>query len=177
MQTVESAVRERYAARAKSTEAELCCPADYQSEYLKVIPAEVVERDYGCGDPSRYVARRRNRSRSWQRHGEKSVSSPRKSSGRKAGHRVDMTDEMLAVARAQRTGRGGADRLCQCRFSQRRIQDLTLDLERPRFGIETQPDHRRGIISRGGRVSAGAALQNIPSLPAIASTWWFRMRA
>ena len=55
MQTIESAVRERYAAGAKSTEAELCCPVNYQSEYLKIIPAEVVERDYGCGDPSRHV--------------------------------------------------------------------------------------------------------------------------
>jgi len=53
MQTVESAVRERYAGGAKSTEAELCWPVDYQSRYLKVIPAEVGERDNGCGYPSR----------------------------------------------------------------------------------------------------------------------------
>ena len=55
MKTVESAVRERYAAGAKSTEARLCCPVDYNADHLKVIPQEVIERDYGCGDPSRYL--------------------------------------------------------------------------------------------------------------------------
>src|SRR5438874_9044238 len=129
MQTVESAVRERYAARAKSTEAELCCPADYQSEYLKAIPAEVVERDYGCGDPSRYV-----------REGETVVDlgsgtgkicfiaaqivGPK---GKVIG--VDMTDEMLEVARrnapviAERIGYANVE------FRTGRIQDLALDLE------------------------------------------------
>ena len=51
----ESAVRERYAAGAKAAEAKLCCPVDYNPEYLKVIPQEVIERDYGCGDPSKYL--------------------------------------------------------------------------------------------------------------------------
>ncbi|MDQ3198228.1 MAG: methyltransferase domain-containing protein, partial [Verrucomicrobiota bacterium] len=51
----ETAVRERYAAGAKAAEAKLCCPVDYNPEYLKVIPQEVIERDYGCGDPSKYL--------------------------------------------------------------------------------------------------------------------------
>lgn len=48
-------VQERYAAGANAVEAALCCPVDYNPQYLKIIPAEVLERDYGCGDPSRYV--------------------------------------------------------------------------------------------------------------------------
>ena len=47
---IETIVRERYAASAKSPEARLCCPVNYESEYLEVIPSEVIERDYGCGD-------------------------------------------------------------------------------------------------------------------------------
>jgi len=139
MQTVESAVRERYAAGAKSTEAELCCPVDYQSEYLKVIPAEVVERDYGCGDPSRYV-----------REGETvldlgsgtgkicfiaaQIVGPK---GKVIG--VDMTDEMLAVARrnapvvAERIGYANVD------FRKGRIQDLALDLERLDSELKRSP--------------------------------------
>src|SRR5712692_3244166 len=139
MQTVESAVRERYAAGAKSTEAELCCPVDYQSEYLKVIPAEVVERDYGCGDPSRYV-----------REGETvldlgsgtgkicfiaaQIVGPK---GKVIG--VDMTDEMLAVARrnapvvAERIGYANVD------FRKGRIQDLALDLERLDSQLKRSP--------------------------------------
>src|SRR3954453_9897210 len=51
----ESEVRKRYAAGAQAQEATLCCPVDYNTEYLKVIPQEVIERDYGCGDPSKYL--------------------------------------------------------------------------------------------------------------------------
>lgn len=52
---VEEAVRERYGAAAQEREEALCCPIDYDPQYLQVIPEEVLERDYGCGDPSRYV--------------------------------------------------------------------------------------------------------------------------
>src|SRR5438309_2807519 len=95
----ESAVKKRYAAAANTPEAALCCPIDYNQEYLKVIPREVIERDYGCGDPSRYL-----------REGETvldlgsgtgkicfiaaQVVGPQ---GKVIG--VDMTDEMLGVAR------------------------------------------------------------------------------
>jgi len=48
---IETIVRERYAAGTKSPEAKLCCPVNYESEYLEVIPREVTESDYGCGDP------------------------------------------------------------------------------------------------------------------------------
>ena len=51
----ENAVRERYAAAANAQEPALCCPVDYDASYLKVIPQEVIDRDYGCGDPSKYV--------------------------------------------------------------------------------------------------------------------------
>src|SRR5947199_10539199 len=54
-QRTETIVRQRYAAGAKERADKLCCPVDYESEYLKVIPQEVIERDYGCGDPSRYL--------------------------------------------------------------------------------------------------------------------------
>ncbi len=52
---VARAVRERYGSAAQEREAALCCPVDYDPRYLEAIPEEVLERDYGCGDPSRYV--------------------------------------------------------------------------------------------------------------------------
>src|SRR5947208_2010609 len=125
----ESEVRKRYAAGAQTTEAKLCCPVDYNTEYLKVIPKEVIERDYGCGDPSKYL-----------RDGETvldlgsgtgkicfiaaQVVGPK---GKVIG--VDMTDEMLEVARrnspvvAERIGYANVE------FRKGRIQDLALDLE------------------------------------------------
>ena len=51
----EAAVKQRYAAAAQQRETELCCPITYDPRYLAVIPDEVLERDYGCGDPSRHV--------------------------------------------------------------------------------------------------------------------------
>ena len=36
----ETSVKERYAAGAQAQEAELCCPVDYDTQYLKVIPQE-----------------------------------------------------------------------------------------------------------------------------------------
>lgn len=52
---VESAVRERYGNAANQIETELCCPVNYNPEYLKILPAEIIERDYGCGNPSEFV--------------------------------------------------------------------------------------------------------------------------
>ena len=52
---VENAVRGRYAEGAQARVPALCCPTDYDAKYLEAIPAEVIERDYGCGDPSRHL--------------------------------------------------------------------------------------------------------------------------
>lgn len=52
---VEGAVRERYGNAANEVENALCCPVEYDPQYLKILPAEIIERDYGCGDPSAFV--------------------------------------------------------------------------------------------------------------------------
>ncbi len=51
----EASVHNRYSASASRTEAALCCPVRYSRAYLKVIPEEIMQRDYGCGDPTPYV--------------------------------------------------------------------------------------------------------------------------
>jgi SAM-dependent methyltransferase len=48
-------VEERYGAAAHEQEACLCTPVGFDPELLRVIPNAVVERDYGCGDPTRWV--------------------------------------------------------------------------------------------------------------------------
>jgi arsenite methyltransferase len=135
----ETAVRERYAAGAKTAESKLCCPVDYDNEWLKVIPQEVIERDYGCGDPSRYL-----------REGETVLdlgSGTGKicfiaaqivgSKGMVIG--VDMTDAMLEVARrnapivAERIGYKNVE------FRKGRIQDLALDLEKLDAELQARP--------------------------------------
>jgi len=51
----EAAVREYYGQAARSRQAQLCCPVSYDPRYLDPIPGEILRKDYGCGDPSRYV--------------------------------------------------------------------------------------------------------------------------
>jgi arsenite methyltransferase len=54
---VESSVKARYGRGAQEREDALCCPVSYDPKYLEAIPKEVIERDYGCGDPSQYIRR------------------------------------------------------------------------------------------------------------------------
>jgi ubiquinone/menaquinone biosynthesis C-methylase UbiE len=125
----ESAVKQRYASAARSPEAALCCPVEYNADYLKIIPPEVIEKDYGCGDPSRYVKPGETVLDLGSGTGKicfiaAQAVGPK---GRVIG--VDMTDEMLEVARrnapivAERLGYANAE------FRKGRIQDLALDLE------------------------------------------------
>ena len=136
---VEKAVKQRYGAGAHAAEAALCCPVDYDPQYLEVIPDEVIERDYGCGDPSKYV-----------RPGDTVLdlgsgtgkicfiaSQVVGSEGRVIG--IDMTDEMLEVARrnapvvAERIGYANVE------FRRGRIQDLALDLEELEGWLAARP--------------------------------------
>ncbi|NUN24457.1 MAG: methyltransferase domain-containing protein, partial [Candidatus Jettenia caeni] len=95
----EQAVRERYSAAAAQKEAALCCPVTYNPKYLEVIPKEVLDRDYGCGDPSQYLAEGETVLDLGSGGGKICfiASQVVGSSGRVIG--VDMNDEMLALAR------------------------------------------------------------------------------
>ena len=124
-----AAVKDRYAAGAKTREAALCCPVSYEARYLEAIPAEVIEKDYGCGDPSRHVRAGETVLDLGSGTGKicfiaSQVVGPK---GRVIG--VDLTDAMLEVARrnaplvAARVGWANVE------FRKGRIQDLGLDLE------------------------------------------------
>ena len=51
------AIQERYGSAALEKENCLCTPVGFNPALLEAIPKEVIERDYGCGDPTKYVNR------------------------------------------------------------------------------------------------------------------------
>ncbi|MBI1903707.1 MAG: methyltransferase domain-containing protein [Planctomycetia bacterium] len=125
----ESAVHRRYEAAARKVEAELCCPVSYDRKYLDVIPREIIERDYGCGDPTPFVAEGDVILDLGSGAGKlcfilAQVVGPR---GRVVG--VDCNREMLALSRehapavAERLGYANVE------FRHGLIQDLRLDLD------------------------------------------------
>lgn len=128
--SMEQAVSDRYAEGARIGDPDLCCPTEFDSAYLDPIPREVLDRDYGCGDPSRYLEEGEEVLDLGSGAGKScfmasQVVGP---GGRVVG--VDMTPAMLEVARrnapvvAERIGYDNVE------FRRGRIQDLALDLER-----------------------------------------------
>ncbi len=136
---VEGIVKKRYAEGATRRVTELCCPVDYDPRYLEVIPEEVLERDYGCGDPSRYLGAGETVLDLGSGCGKicfiaAQVVGPE---GRVIG--VDMTHEMLDVARRNAPLVAEAIGYSNVEFRRARIQDLGLDLDRLDALLSEQP--------------------------------------
>lgn len=155
---IERAVRERYSQGAKKVEAELCCPTQYDNSLLAAIPKEVLDCDYGCGDPTRHLRKGEVVLDLGSGSGKicfiaSQVVGPE---GRVIG--VDMNDDMLAVA--QRNAPQVAERVgySNVAFKKGKIQDLRLDLELLEIWLEFNPvrccgdleklEQHRGSISR-----------------------------
>jgi arsenite methyltransferase len=136
---VEAAVLQRYKQGARKAEKGLCCPTEYDGAALSILPREIIEKDYGCGDPSRYI-----------RDGETVVDLGSGAgkicymlaqkvgpNGRIIG--VDFNDEMLALARKyldEMAGKLGYRNVC---FVKGKIQDLALDLDKAQAWLDEHP--------------------------------------
>ena len=136
---VESAVLDRYSEGAKQRQEALCCPVDYDKQLLQALPREILEKDYGCGDPSRYV-RNGDVVLDLGSGGGKICYMAAQlvgAEGRVIG--VDMNDDMLALARkyqAEMARKLGGE---QVQFVKGRIQDLALDIEAMEDWLQRNP--------------------------------------
>ena len=132
-------VNERYGAAAKVYEPGLCCPASYDPKYLKIIPADVIERDYGCGDPSPYV-----------REGDTVLDLGSGSgklcfivaqiigpTGKVIG--VEFNDNMLSLARGALTTVVERLGYSNVEFRKGRIEDMTLDMDKVDVYLRRHP--------------------------------------
>lgn len=126
---IHSAVTTRYAAAAQAREESLCCPVPYNPALLAVIPEDVIARDYGCGDPARYVRPGETVLDLGSGGGKHCFMAAQVvgAEGRVIG--VDMNAAMLELARgaapvvAERLGYANVE------FLRGRIEDLALDID------------------------------------------------
>jgi arsenite methyltransferase len=138
---IESEVKTRYSAGSKEAEPALCCPVNYDPKYLKIIPPEIIERDYGCGDPSKHVGEGETVLDLGSGGGKICYILAQKvgASGKVIG--VDMNDDMLALARkyeshiASKVGYHITD------FRKGYIQDLALPLDGVEAYLKKHPIH------------------------------------
>jgi ubiquinone/menaquinone biosynthesis C-methylase UbiE len=135
----EESVRARYGAAARELEPALCCSASYDARYLAAMPQEIIERDYGCGDPTPFV-RPGDVVLDLGSGGGKvcyiaaQIAGP---TGRVIG--VDCNLEMLALARRYQPAVAGRLGYANVEFRCGMIQDLRLDLDQLAAELARRP--------------------------------------
>ncbi|MBI2818098.1 MAG: methyltransferase domain-containing protein [Acidobacteria bacterium] len=136
---VEEAVNRRYSEGATTAAPDLCCPTSYDPKLLAAIPEEVLEKDYGCGNPTAHLKPGETVLDLGSGAGKicflaSQILGP---NGRVIG--IDMNLEMLAVARrnapkvARRIGYANVE------FRRGKIQDLALDLQEMDEWLQQNP--------------------------------------
>ncbi len=124
---VEEAVKERYAAGAQAEEPALCCPVNYDPQFLRVIPKEIIERDYGCGDPSQHLKPGETVLDLGSGAGKICYIASQVVGAKGKVIGLDMTPEMLGLAEKYRRSIGDQLGYHNVEFHRGKIQDLRTD--------------------------------------------------
>jgi len=153
---VEAAVRERYGAAAAASEPALCCPVSYDPQFLKIIPSEIIERDYGCGDPSQHLQAGDHVLDLGSGGGKICYIAAQVvgASGYVIG--VDINDQMLGLARQYQTQVADSIGYHNTDFRKGRIQDLQLNMELFEEHLQNNP-----VNSASGWLAADEAAQKL----------------
>jgi arsenite methyltransferase len=127
--SIETTVRDRYSEGARAPQPALCCPIEYQeTQYLTALPDEIIAKDYGCGDPTRFVNEGETVVDLGSGAGKNCYIIAQKvgANGRVIG--VDMNDDMLALSRGYQAEIAATIGFSNVEFVKAKIQDLALDL-------------------------------------------------
>ena len=135
----ETAVLERYGKAARNGEAGLCVPVSYDQALLEIIPAEILEKDFGCGDPSRHVGEGETVLDLGSGSGKTCyiISQLVGAKGKVIG--IDFNPAMLELARKYQKSIGNELGYRNVQFRRGRIQDLRTDLELVDEYLRTHP--------------------------------------
>jgi len=136
---VEAEVLRRYASGADEVEPGLCCPTPYEEEFLDILPQEIVEKDYGCGNPSKYVQPGETVVDLGSGAGKICYILSQKvgAQGRVIG--VDFNDKMLSLARKYQAQIAEKLGFSNVHFVKAKIQDLALDLDTVQDWLHRHP--------------------------------------
>lgn len=128
--TIESAVRERYAKASQAHEVCLCVPSEgYDAKFLKALPEEIIQRDYGCGDPSKWIETGETVLDLGSGGGKICYICAQKVGPTGSVIGVDFNQPMLDLARKYQDSIGDKFGFHNTSFRKGKIQDLKLDLD------------------------------------------------
>jgi SAM-dependent methyltransferase len=151
-----------------------CCAVTYDARWLEAIPTEVIERDYGCGNPPSGCAKEMWFS-IWGRAAANLLYRRANRRRNRARDRIDMNDEMLARPQIPRRG-GRGDWFHNVEFHEGHIQNLrplvaddlidvvlsncVLNLVRPEDKGALFDEMFR-VVKDGGRVAISDIVSNV----------------
>lgn len=136
---IEGAVGQRYSQASQQAEAALCCPVDYDAQWLKVLPKELIERDYGCGDPSKWVQAGDHVLDLGSGGGKICYIASQVVGADGSVTGVDMNDDMLTLARAYQKEIAESIGWDNVSFYKGKIQDLKLDMQQFESWLQEHP--------------------------------------
>ena len=170
---VEAAILRRYANAAAEVEACLCLPVSYDRALLEVIPHEIIEKDYGCGNPSRHVRAGETVLDLGSGSGKACyiISQIVGAKGKVIG--VDFNPPMLDLARKYQESIGDRLGYHNVEFRRGKIQDLKTNLELLEQRLQDDPVRSVADLTRleefSGRIRAEQPLIADESIDVIVS--------
>ena len=136
---IETAVIERYQAGARQQQPSLCCPTEYAGNYLEILPEEIIAKDYGCGDPTRYVNEGETVVDLGSGAGKNCYILAQKLGAKGKIIGVDFNDEMLSLAKKYQKEIASTVGYHNTQFVKGKIQDLKLNLDKVQGWLQSNP--------------------------------------